>query len=79
MIPLISAPWNDVEGLFTPGRDYLVARDSHEMQKHLQAISATRRWRANSPTTVARRSSRGTPARTRVDELLGIYGELTAT
>jgi spore maturation protein CgeB len=26
-IPLLSAPWVDVEGLFTPGRDFLVVRD----------------------------------------------------
>ncbi len=25
-IPLISAPWDDAEGLFTPGEDFLVAR-----------------------------------------------------
>jgi spore maturation protein CgeB len=37
-IPLVCAPWRDVEGLFRPGRDYLVARDGAEMQRHLHAI-----------------------------------------
>lgn len=37
-IPLVSAPWNDAEGLFEPGRDFLVARDGQEMQQHLQAL-----------------------------------------
>ena len=30
-IPLVSAPWEDSEGLFEPGRDYLVARDGAQM------------------------------------------------
>jgi spore maturation protein CgeB len=37
-IPLVSAPWNDVEGLFSPGRDYLVARNGFEMTQHLRSI-----------------------------------------
>lgn len=37
-IPLVCAPWNDVEGLFTPGEDYLVARDGAEMRRHLSAL-----------------------------------------
>ena len=37
-IPLISAPWNDAEHLFTPGADYLVAHDGREMKKLMQAV-----------------------------------------
>ena len=37
-IPLVSSPWDDVEGLFTAGRDYLVAHDGEEMRRHLQAV-----------------------------------------
>ncbi len=37
-IPLISAPWNDCEGLFTAGEDYLVARHGREMRRHLRAV-----------------------------------------
>jgi spore maturation protein CgeB len=37
-IPLVSAPWDDAEGLFRPGRDYLVARTGAEMRRHLRAI-----------------------------------------
>jgi spore maturation protein CgeB len=37
-IPLISAPWNDAEGLFNPGTDYLVAQDETQMERHLRAI-----------------------------------------
>jgi len=38
-IPLVSAPWDDREGLFTPGRDYLVARDGDEMRAQLSALA----------------------------------------
>ena len=37
-IPLICAPWQDSEGLFRPGRDYLVAHSEAEMRRHLHAI-----------------------------------------
>lgn len=37
-IPMVSAPWQDSDGLFSPGRDYLVARDSEEMKRHLRAL-----------------------------------------
>ena len=37
-IPLISAPWEDAENLFTPGKDFLVARNGAEMKQHLQTI-----------------------------------------
>ncbi|GGB27109.1 hypothetical protein GCM10011380_15920 [Sphingomonas metalli] len=37
-IPLVSAPWDDAEGLFRPGTDYLVARDGDEMTRHLTTL-----------------------------------------
>ncbi|CDX22577.1 conserved hypothetical protein [Mesorhizobium sp. ORS 3324] len=37
-IPLVSAPWSDVEGLFRPGKDFLFARDGAEMQRHLRDV-----------------------------------------
>ena len=37
-IPLISAWWSDTEQLFRPGEDYLVARDTDEMRRHLAAV-----------------------------------------
>jgi len=37
-IPLVSAPWDDAEGLFTPGDDYLVARNAREMQRCLRDV-----------------------------------------
>jgi spore maturation protein CgeB len=37
-IPLVSAPWNDSERLFRPGKDFLVARDGLEMMRQLRAV-----------------------------------------
>ena len=37
-IPLVCSPWDDVEGLFTPGEDYLVAHDGQEMIRHLKGL-----------------------------------------
>ncbi len=37
-IPLVCSPWPDAEGLFEPGNDFLVARNTTEMAGHLRAI-----------------------------------------
>lgn len=37
-IPLLCAPWQDTEGLFTAGEDYVVARDSDEMARRLRTV-----------------------------------------
>jgi spore maturation protein CgeB len=39
-IPLVSAPWEDCEGLFTPGTDYLVAADGQQMRQALRRLCA---------------------------------------
>jgi spore maturation protein CgeB len=37
-IPMVSAPWQDRENLFRPGRDFLFARDGHELEHHLRSL-----------------------------------------
>jgi spore maturation protein CgeB len=37
-IPLVCSPWDDAEGLFVPGQDFLVARHGEEMKRHLRAL-----------------------------------------
>jgi spore maturation protein CgeB len=37
-IPLVSAPWDDCEDLFRPGRDYLVAGNGEQMREHLRLL-----------------------------------------
>jgi spore maturation protein CgeB len=39
-IPLVSAPWDDCEGLFRPGRDFLFAADSETMTSALRRLLA---------------------------------------
>lgn len=39
-IPLVSAPWNDIEGLFRVGEDFLVVRNSGEMTDALRTVLA---------------------------------------
>jgi len=75
-IPLVSAPWEDSEGLFTPGKDFLVARNGKEMRRHLLDL-------VNDPDMAAEIALHGhrtilqrhTCAH-RVDELFGICHEL---
>ncbi|MBB1496563.1 glycosyltransferase [Paracoccus sp. MC1862] len=38
-IPLVSAPWQDSENLFHPGRDFLFAQDGAKMTAHLRDLS----------------------------------------
>lgn len=37
-IPLISAPWDDCDHLFSPGKDFLFARDTDEMTTRMQFL-----------------------------------------
>ena len=37
-IPLVSAPWDDTENLFRAGRDFLIARNGHEMRSCLRDV-----------------------------------------
>ncbi|HEX2539518.1 MAG TPA: glycosyltransferase [Caldimonas sp.] len=75
-IPLVSAPWDDVEGLFSPGRDYLVAEDGRAMQQQLRDILeddalASALAQHGRATILARHTCAH-----RVDELLAIHATL---
>ena len=75
-IPLVSAPWDDVEGLFHGGRDYLIAKDGAEMTSHLSCLLR----HPDEAAAMAQRARRTILARHtcahRVDELLAIDAEL---
>ena len=75
-IPLVSAPWSDCEGLFTPGKDYLVARDGEEMTDHLRSVLSSaplaEDMTAHGLATIRARHS----CAHRVDELLRIHASL---
>jgi spore maturation protein CgeB len=75
-IPLVCAPWDDTEELFTPGADYLVARDRAEMRRHLRELlldgARAGEQAAHGRATILARHT----CAHRVDELLGIVGTL---
>ena len=78
-IPLVSAPWHDVEGLFRPGTDYLVAKDGVEMERHLRDIvhddALAASLAAHGRETILARHT----CAHRVDELVAIVGALQGT
>lgn len=75
-IPLVTAPWDDSEKLFTPGRDYLVAHDGREMRQHLSRLledpDFARKIAEHGYRTVLRRHT----CAHRVQELLAICRQL---
>ena len=75
-LPLACSPWEDAEGLFTPGRDYLLARDGREMKTHLRNVLDDHRLAADllehGRNTILARHTCGH----RADELLGVLAEL---
>jgi spore maturation protein CgeB len=75
-IPLVSAPWQDAEGLFVPGKDFLFAPDGKTMKRHLQSLLAEPE-RARALAEHGRQTilARHTCAH-RVDELLAIFATL---
>jgi Uncharacterized protein conserved in bacteria len=75
-IPMVCAAWDDTEDLFTPGEDYLVARDGDEMRDQLARLlsdSDLRRRIADHALATIR--ARHTCAH-RVDELLAIHRQV---
>ena len=78
-IPLVSAPWDDAEGLFTAGSDYLVAPDGAAMKRHLRDLFNDRTL-ASGIAAAGRKTilERHTCAH-RVDELLAIDRRLRGT
>jgi spore maturation protein CgeB len=77
-IPLISAPWDDAEGLFRPGTDYLVAKDEADMARHMRAVRDDQALRsALVASGVATVRARHTCAH-RADELLAVLAKLGA-
>jgi spore maturation protein CgeB len=78
-IPLVSAPWDDVEGLFRAGRDYLVAKNGEQMREHMRDVLhdpalAAELARSARETILARHTCAH-----RVDELLAIATALGAS
>ena len=76
-IPLVCAPWEDSEGLFRAGEDYLTARDGKQMVAQLNAVLGDADLaRALAVSGRERILARHTCAH-RVDELLAICDSLS--
>ena len=75
-IPLVCAPWEDSEGLFTPGKDFLVARNGKEMRRHLHDLVHDPDMAAELALHGHRTILRKHTCAHRVDELFGICHEL---
>jgi spore maturation protein CgeB len=75
-IPLVCSPWEDAEHLFTAGKDFLVARNGNEMQRHLDDVlhdpDLARSLREHGLRTILERHTCGH----RVDELMAVCEEL---
>ncbi len=78
-IPLVCAPWRDAENLFTPGTDFLTARDGGEMRTQLRRVLAEPEFAAE----LAERGRETVLARHtcshRVDGLLAIHEEVATS
>ena len=78
-IPLVSAPWEDSEGLFTVGEDLLMVRSGEAMTRALRSLRADPDLRrALAERGLATIRARHTCSH-RVDELLAIVARLAAT
>ena len=75
-VPLICSPWQDAEHLFTPGCDFLIARNGEEMKQLIEKVLSERSFAeelaTNGLSTIRQRHT----CAHRVDQLLQIYAEL---
>lgn len=75
-IPLVSAPWDDADNLFTAGTDYLVAKDGAQMESHLRDVlhdpDLAQSLRESGRAAIAARHT----CAHRVDELLAVAADL---
>jgi spore maturation protein CgeB len=77
-IPLVSAPWDDAEGMFRPGKDFLVARDGEAMRLALARLLADPELAASVAAAGRERVLARHTCAHRVDELLAILGHVAA-
>ncbi len=75
-IPLVSAPWDDAEGLFRPGEDFLAAPDGAAMQGAIAGLLADPERAAFVAASGRERVLARHTCAHRVDELLAILGRL---
>ena len=77
-LPLLSAPWDDCEHLFRPGRDFLTAADGAQAQRRLRDLGADPELRAELVRSGLETIRARHTCAHRVDELLAIVDTLRA-
>ena len=77
-IPLLSAPWDDAEGLFRPGRDFLFAADGEEMARSMARIRDDEELRASLAASGLETIRARHTCRHRAEELMDICASLAA-
>ncbi len=78
-IPLVSAPWQDAEGLFAPGYDYFLAQNGNEMTSRLREVVEQGRIAARLSQRGLETIHRRHTCVHRVDQLLDLCEKLRAT
>ena len=75
-IPLVCSPWRDAEHLFTPGEDFLLARDGAQMTRQLRVLlgAEARRERLAEHGLATIRARH--PCAHRVEQLMALHAEL---
>jgi spore maturation protein CgeB len=76
-IPLVCAPWDDCEGLFRPGEDYLVAQTPGQMRRWLAALRDDPAMRAELSAKGLEQVRNRHGCSHRAVELMDIYAQLT--
>lgn len=75
-IPMICSPWNDVEGLFEAGRDFLVANNGREMKEQMRALMSDAKLSKSLSEHGLKTIQKYHTCAHRVDELLKVFSEL---
>jgi spore maturation protein CgeB len=77
-IPLISSPWNNVEGLFKLGEDFLLARSGEEMTTLIQGVLSDSKMAAQLAENGLNAIHRRHTCAHRVEQLLEICWDLSS-
>jgi len=75
-IPLVCAPWTDTEGLFRPGRDFVLARNGDEMRALLVELLASDSARQQIASSGLETIRQHHTCRHRAGQLMEICGEI---
>ncbi|MCA0046394.1 glycosyltransferase [Mesorhizobium sp. B283B1A] len=76
-IPLVSAPWSDVEQLFRPGVDFLFAENGSKMRQQLRTVLADEDFAASLVTSGLETIRSRHTCRHRVEQLFAVLAECT--